>query len=334
MNIFIYGNASFKSDIHKIFDHSNIKFRMGENDSIQEIKTLIELRTAIEKHPKEIFLIDDAKIYRKNALSEKIKFLKPKGAIEEEFIKEHGIDDISIDSLEDLPKYIIEKLNDGNDEYTDDDYHNTKDNLDIQESIIDIVDEAYNDEEKDESLTKSDNIGDIDKENDKIQLDDELSSLLSAEEDSVDDDLDNFELEDLPELESLEELESLPELESLEEFDALPELESLEELNDLEQVNNNTEDEIIKGEGENMSDDFSELDNLNESDILAALDGLEDIDANSIVPAQIKPAAQSSSTSQSNVGVEMGGSNVNEIAALISNLLNNKTLEITIKVKA
>ena len=76
MNIFIYGNASFRSDIHKVFEHSNIKFRLNNSDSIQEIDTLIELRTAIENHPKEIFLIDDAKIFRKNALNQKIKFLK------------------------------------------------------------------------------------------------------------------------------------------------------------------------------------------------------------------------------------------------------------------
>ena len=293
MNIFIYGNASFKSDIHKVFAHSNIKFRLSDNDSIQEIKTLIELRTAIENHPKDIFLIDDAKIFRKNALNQKVKFLKPKGAIEEEFIKEHGIEDISIDSLEDLPKHIIKKLEESNGETIDDDY-NTSENFDIQESIIGIVDEAYNDEE---NSTNDDNISDIDQKNDKIQLDDELSSLLVGEDRMPDDFLD--ELED----------------------------DKIEE--DI------VENEIIKGEGENMSDEFSELDNLNESDILAALDGLEDIDVNSIAPAQVKSIAQNSNeTSQSNVGVEASSSNVNEIAALITSLLNNKTLEITIKVKA
>lgn len=305
MDIFIYGNANFKSDIHKIFDHANIKFRLGENDSIQEIKTLIELRTAIENHPKEIFLIDDDKIFRKNAINEKIKFLKPKGAIEEEFIKKHGIDDISIDSLEDLPAYIIKKIEEENTINSQDDYYDEKDNLNIQESIIDIVDEAYS---KEEMETKKDNIGDIDKENDKIQLDDELSSLLVSEENNFDDNLDKEELS----------------------FD--DEIEDLDDFEDLESF----EDEIIKGEGENMSDEFSELDNLNESDILAALDGLDDIDVNSIVPAQTESIAQNSSeTSQSSsVGVEMSGSNVNDIASLITSLLNNKTLEITIKVKA
>ena len=309
MNIIIYGNARFKSDIHKVFERSNIKFRLKESDSIQEIRTLIELRTAIENHPSDIFLIDDAKIFRKNALNEKMKFLKPKGAIEEEFIKKHGIDDISVDSLEDLPAHIIKKLEEEHGESIDDDYHSSRDDSDIQESIIGIVDDAYNSEAMDENLTKNDNIGDIDEENDKILLDDELSSLLSGEDNSTNDDLEEFEDEENPYEDESHKYEEEPKDED--------------------------KNEIIKGEGENMSDEFSELDNLNESDILAALDGLEDIDVNSIAPAQVKSIAQNSNeTSQSNVGVEASSSNVNEIAALITSLLNNKTLEITIKVKA
>ncbi len=304
MNIFIFGNASFKSDIHKVFEHSNIKFRLSDSDSIQEIRTLIELRTTIKNYPKDIFLIDDAKIFRKNSLNEKIKFLKPRGAIEEEFIKKYGVEEIKIDSLEDLPKHIIQKLEESNSSNIDDDYHNAGDDLDIQESIIDIVDEAYNNE----NLTNIDKIDNIDEENDKIQLDDELSSLLISEE----------EVSDNVQEEIKEELEE----------DSIIE----ENINSEDKLDSEDEKEIIKGEGEDMSDEFSELDNINESDILAALDGLEDVDINSIAPA--KTEAQSSQESQSNIGVEVGSSNVNEIAALITSLLNNKTLEITIKVKA
>ncbi len=306
MNIFIFGNASFRNDIHKVFEHSNIKFRLGNSDSIQEIKTLIELRTAIKNYPKDIFLIDEAKIFRKNTLNEKIKFLKPRGAIEEEFIKKHGVEELKIDSLEDLPKHIIKKLEESGGENIDDDYHNARDNTDIQESIIDIVDEAYNNEAIDKNLTS------IDEENDKIQLDDELSSLLIAEEEFTIDTQEEFE-----EDEKIEE-----EIVNNEDDKII-----IEEI-----VNSGNEDEIIKGEGEDMSDEFSELDNINESDILAALDGLDDVDVNSVAPAKIE--AQSSQESQSNIGVEIGSGNVNEIASLITSLLNNKTLEITIKVKA
>lgn len=323
MNIFIYGNASFKSDIHKVFEHSNIKFRLSDNDSIQEIKTLIELRTAIETYPKDIFLIDDAKIFRKNALNQKIKFLKPKGAIEEEFIKSHDIDDISIDSLDELPKYVIQKLEEANDVSVDDDYHNSRENADIHESIIDIVDDAYNSEETDENTNNSDKIDNIDEEDDKIELDDELSSLLSAEENTESED-EEIELED----------DLLSEIESEYENDLLGE----EEIEPMSENNALSEDEVQSDqnnvEGENMPDEFSELDNINESDILAALDGLEDVDVNSIMPAKMETAPNDSAISQSSMGVEVGGSNVNEIAALITSLLNNKTLEITIKVKA
>lgn len=326
MNIFIYGNASFKSDIHKVFERSNIKFRLKESDSIQEIQTLIELRTAIENHPLDVFLIDDAKIFRKNALNEKMKFLKPKGSIEEEFIKSHGIDDISIDSLADLPSHIIKKLEEEHGESIDDDYHSSRDDLDIQESIIGIVDDAYSNEEMDEYLTKNDNIGDIDEENDKILLDEELSSLLSGEDNDIDDSLEEFEEE-----ENSYEDESKDE----DKFEDEGNPSEDEPFKYEEEQKDENSYEIIKGEGENMSDEFSELDNLNESDILAALDGLEDININSIEPAQVKSIAQNSNEmSQSNVGVEGNGSNVNEIAALITSLLNNKTLEITIKVKA
>lgn len=322
MNIYIYGNASFKSDIHKIFEHSNIKFRLDENDSIQEINTLIELRTAIENNPKEIFLIDDAKIFRKNALNQKIKFLKPNDAIEEEFIKEHEISDISIESLEELPKYIIQKLEEAHGSGIDDDYNTSRENLEIQESIINIVDDAYSEEENSSNEPTQDDNSNIDEENDKIQLDDELSSLLVGGDGSTNDD----SFDELDTIDGLEELE----LEGNIGIDASDEIEDEVE-KDME-IENQL-DEPLEIEGEDMADEFSELDNLNESDILAALDGLEDIDVNSIMPAE-SVSSGDNVQAQSNLGVEVDSKNVNDMASLITQLLNNKTLEITIKVKA
>ena len=320
MNIYIYGNASFKSDIHKIFEHSNIKFRLDENDSIQEINTLIELRTAIENNPKEIFLIDDAKIFRKNALNQKIKFLKPNDAIEEEFIKEHEISDISIESLEELPKYIIKKLEEAHGHGIDDDYNTSRENLEIQESIINIVDDAYSEEESTSSESTQDDTSNIDEENDKIQLDDELSSLLVGGDGSSDDD--SFdELDTIDGLEELEVDEKL-DIDTSDENEVEKDMEIENELDDTPKI-----------EGEDMADEFSELDNLNESDILAALDGLEDIDVNSIMPVETASSGDKAQV-QSSLGVEVDSKNVNDIASLITQLLNNKTLEITIKVKA
>ena len=318
MNIFIYGNGSFKSDIHKIFERSNIKFRLSENDSIQEINSLNELRAAIENNPKDIFLIDDAKIFRKNALNQKIKFLKPSDAIEEEFIKEHDIDDISINSLDELPKYVIQKLEEVNGNVMDDDYHNSADNMNIQESIINIVDEAYSEENNEDTKET----GNIDEENDKIQLDDELSSLLvGGDMNFPDDDEESTDLE-MTALEPLEELE--PSID-----DTIDEFSREEE----PKIDENLED-LLELEGDDMSDEFSELDNLNESDILAALDGLDDIDVSSVMPAETNVSSPGDTVlAQNSNGLEIDSKNVNDIAALITQLLNNKTLEITIKVK-
>ncbi|NQY93741.1 MAG: hypothetical protein HRT43_06205 [Campylobacteraceae bacterium] len=317
MNIYIYGNASFKSDIHKVFEHSNIKFRLDENDSIQEINTLDELRTTIENNPKEIFLIDDAKIFRKNALNQKIKFLKPNDAIEEEFIKEHEISDISINSLEELPKYIIQKLEEAHANNDEDDYHTQRENLDIQESIISIVDEAYSEEESELTSIDNEDTRNIDEENDKIQLDDELSSLLVGG--------DNIENDD-----SFEELDTSEEL--AEDIEENLEIDENLEVKEEETIETNAS-EMQEIEGEDMSDEFSELDNLNESDILAALDGLDDIDVNTIMPAETVSQSDTS-LATNNIGLEVDSKNVNDIASLITQLLNNKTLEITIKVKA
>jgi len=320
LNIFIYGNGSFKSDIHKIFERSNIKSLLSENDSIQEINVLNELRIAIESNPKDIFLIDDAKIFRKNALNQKIKFLKPNDVIEEEFIKEHDIDDISINSLDELPKYVIQKLEEVNKNVMDDDYHNSADNINIQESIINIVDEAYS-EENNEDIKET---GNIDEENDKIQLDDELSSLLVGGDMKLpdDDEEESFYLDEIPALEPLKELE--PSID-----DTIDELSIEKE----PKIDENIED-LLELEGDDMSDEFSELDNLNESDILAALDGLDDVDVASVMPASTNALSQGDTVlSQNSAGLEIDSKNVNDIAALITQLLNNKTLEITIKVK-
>ena len=66
MNIYIYGTASFKKEIHKILIDSNIKLKMGANNLIKEIESLSALKEIIAQNPNEIFLIDDSKIIKKN----------------------------------------------------------------------------------------------------------------------------------------------------------------------------------------------------------------------------------------------------------------------------
>ena len=79
-------------------------------------------------------------------------------------------------------------------------------------------------------------------------------------------------------------------------------------------------------QGDNMNDEFFELDSLNEKDLLEALNyKVEDNSSKSDYKPQVLSAK--------NETLSIDSSNVNDLSLLISKLLNNKTLEITIKIK-
>jgi len=402
LNIYIYGNNGFKKDIHETLEHANIKFKLDENSEIKDIDELEDLKAAIENNPNDIYLIDDEKIIKKNKLSQKIKFLAPKDGIEEEFLLDNGIADLSVDSLKEIPKYIIKKH----------EQLKASESEDIQNSIIDIVDEAYSEDEsdynfelddelakllasdgssssndneiqieeiqeststlleKDNSSNNLDSMGDIDNlmsedtmedsseistsidldemdslisdisdENEEKELSkDELNSIINFDEDvglnNVSTDYDDEEtlqndekIED--EIESLDidsldnDEDFLKELENIENIDIQEENTSLNDIDDLEKKDDKIE-EVIKGD--NMSDEFSELENLNEEDILEALNGFENVKA-------VKADTPVPVSNTANEKVSLESSNVDDLAGLISKLLNNKTLEITIKIK-
>jgi hypothetical protein len=375
LNIYIYGNHGFKKEIHETLEHSNIKFKLDSNSVIKEINELSELKKTIKENPKDIYLIDDEKIIKKNSLNKKIKFFAPKDGIEEEFLLDSGIADLSIDSLSEIPRYILRK------------YEEESQHLDpgIQSSIANIVDEAYENENEKET----------------IELDDELSQLLAKEEiekvkeekniDQKEENLDDIfdipmdvdfgipehdfeKIDDSLDI-SKEELDDIMNFNdnfglnniSLDyddkniEDDFHEDKDSDEEpinkddnmfddLDFLEDVFNNKEtvkDEIVNEEikedvnkeekldeslqGElNMKDDkFFELDSLNEEDLLDALNVKsnnknkrnEEIDTKDLVEKN---------TNTINI---TNSSNTDELAQLISKLLSNKTLEITIKIK-
>lgn len=109
MKIYIYGNQSFKKEIHETLEHSNIKLKLNGDTIIEEINSITKLKETIRDNPTDIYLIDDEKIIKKNSLNKRIKFLTPKDGIEEEYLLDSGIADLSIDSLSELPKYIIKK---------------------------------------------------------------------------------------------------------------------------------------------------------------------------------------------------------------------------------
>lgn len=304
MIIYIYGNDEFKKEIHSVLNHANIKFRLDEHGEIIDLKTLDELKKAIEENPNNIYLIDDDKIIKKNSLNQKIKFLKPKDGIEQEYLLDNGIGDISVDSVDELSKHIIKRL---------EAYIHENDSDDIQESIVEIVEDAYEQDGEDE--------------NNYIQLDDELSALLAHEPE-------NNVVEQIDEIDAI-----LPEIDENTEDDLSFE-EDLDSILNISENNDNPkiEDNIEKinfeqlSQGESMADEFSEFDTLNENDILAALN--ETVDFNSSTPKEeIVNTPSSRVSANSNESIDLTGSNVNDIAELISKLLNNKTLEITVKVK-
>ena len=72
MNIYIYGNHSFKKDIHETLEHSNIKFKMDNDCVIKEINDLSVLKQTIKNNPYDVYLIDDEKIIKKKKEQKKI----------------------------------------------------------------------------------------------------------------------------------------------------------------------------------------------------------------------------------------------------------------------
>lgn len=104
MNIFIYGNQNFKNEVNKILLNSKIETIL-EDVKIEDISNIDILKENIAKNPDDIYLIDEDKIIKKS----RFKFLKQKDGIEEDFLLQYGVNDLSIDSLEEIPNYIIRK---------------------------------------------------------------------------------------------------------------------------------------------------------------------------------------------------------------------------------
>ncbi len=375
MNIYIYGNHSFKKEIHETLEHSNIKFKLDAGSIIKEIDNLAELKKTIKENPKDIYLIDDEKIIKKNSINEKIKFFAPKDGIEEEFLLDSGIADLSINTLSEIPKYILRK------------HEEEKQHLDpnIQSSIANIVDEAYENENEKETIELDDELSqllakeeieEVKEEKDINQREENLDNIFDIPMDvdfgipahdfeKIDDSLDisKEELDDIMNFNdnfglnniSLDYDDKNIEDDFHEDKDSDEEPinkddNMFDDLDFLEDVFNNKEtmkDEIVNEEikedvnkeekldeslqGElNMKDDkFFELDSLNEEDLLDALNVKsnnknkrnEEIDTKDLVEKN---------TNTINI---TNSSNTDELAQLISKLLSNKTLEITIKIK-
>jgi len=88
-------------------------------------------------------------------------------------------------------------------------------------------------------------------------------------------------------------------------------------------------------QGATMSNELDELSGLNENDILAAIEGI-DFAKPPVITSSAKPVANAtpniSSTTQSQ-NISLQGFDLNQISALLSQLLQNKTLDISIKIR-
>lgn len=206
MNIYIYGSQNFKKDIHEELSRSNIDYKLADNGFIQDVNSIDALKELMEDNPEDVFLIDDAKIIKENLINSKIKFLKPKDGIEQKYLKKMGIDDFSVDSIQDISTYILKKMK----ELGIDDDEDFDDRSEIENSISDIVKDAYSLEDED-SLENFEN----ETEND-YELSDDLKTLLASNKEE------KSEIVKLDEINSKD--NSMKEIKNIEDFTSLEEL--------------------------------------------------------------------------------------------------------------
>ena len=109
MNIYIYGELSFKMEIHKILDHGNIRFKIGDGEVI-DVEYLYDLEELIEEDPTQIFIIDQNKIIEDSVTTKLFKFLLPKDGITQKYLDHYGMGDVSIRTYKDLIIHIEKRL--------------------------------------------------------------------------------------------------------------------------------------------------------------------------------------------------------------------------------
>ncbi len=109
LNIYIYGDTTFKMNIHKILDRGNIRFKI-EDGVIEDVNYLYHLEELIEEDPSQIFIIDQNKVLQDDLFSKLFKFLLPKDGISKHYLDNHGVGDISIRTYDDLIVYIVKRL--------------------------------------------------------------------------------------------------------------------------------------------------------------------------------------------------------------------------------
>jgi hypothetical protein len=167
---------------------------------------------------------------------------------------------------------------------------------------------------------------------------DELENIENFQFNEVFQNIENKKNEDIKQIDK--NIDIIENIEEKNEEEKTPEYENIEidELNDLNLEDfsfadldlQNKKSEDVSKKGEDMSDDFFELDSLNEQDLIEALSGSG---ISNVAQTDTQSRQEPQKMEISNNNIDIGSSNINDIASLISKLLNNKTLEITIKIK-
>jgi len=170
LNIFIYGKDDFRKDIKRILGESKIDEKL-QNISIAEILNLEDLKEQIASNPDDVFLIDDEKIFKKS----KFGFLKAKDAIEEEFLLQCGVSELSIDSFEEIPNYITRKY----------------DRLNFKKEPSDS--EIINEDDLDNLVLAKDEEKDLNVDSNQSFLEDDIVDTEKKEDNTKDEHTDNFE---------------------------------------------------------------------------------------------------------------------------------------------
>lgn len=267
MNIYIYGDDTFKSEVDNIINHSNLRLYLDEDSRIEEIDSVEAIKLLIEQEPENIYLIDNDKILKPNSINSKIKFLKPKGAIEQDFLEEHGVLDSKFDSIEELVKDLKDKFQENNPQ-------------EQEPQAEDFLSEFEENDEEEYSFDNSIDYG-------------EIEGLAKDTEDFEEEIEENFQKDDI--------------------------IEENKQGNQLQEYF--------------MTENIDNIDNISEEAMLNALNNMDDIDISALQSTSSAPATASASNVEE-ISLSGSNANANEIASLISQLLTNKTLEITIKVKS
>ncbi|OCL91536.1 hypothetical protein [Arcobacter porcinus] len=406
MNIFIYGKDEFKKDIRKILSDSKIDQKL-DDVSIMQISDLDDLKEQIASNPDDVFLIDDDKILKKS----KFGFIKPKDAIEEDFLLQCGVSELSIDSFSEIPDYIIRKhkrlnqikeknsietiseenietiienketikeedlisntdevlvnLDDKKDIDFDEDFglnnidldydsessiQKSDEELSVEESLedsneintnnddlnnfisydFDIEDFKFEDSDFDFKDSKSedfdislaDSLIDNNLEKNDLDINQKEEIILKADNEALEDELLADEFEDLKSLDFIQE-----------KNESTLEQEEIPYLGEIEKIIEDSLEEDIKIQKEDIKmNNFLNLDDINENDMLDAL-GIESSSNNGVDNIVEKSIDIEKKDDNSSNSIELNATNIEDVTALLTKLLKNKSVELSIKIK-